>query len=68
MASIEIMVLDIEEDYNWILKKLEGKVDLKDEKCKFKKVTENEILDLLRKIMRFQRRVEYVQNQIFWEV
>jgi len=64
MSSIESMVLDIEEDYNDLLKKLEAKVDLQDSKCRFKKVTENEILGLLRKTMRFQRKIEYVLDQM----
>lgn len=53
------MISELEEDYNDILKSLEKNVNLGEGYYKFKEISENEILRLVRIIMKFQRKLEY---------
>jgi len=59
MSSIESMVSEIEEDYHRILKSFESYVDPTEGYYRFKKISENELLKLLRDVMNFQRKLEY---------
>lgn len=53
------MILDVEEDYSNIIKSFEKNVDLENSHYKFKQISEEELLRLLRDAMKFQRKIEY---------
>lgn len=59
MSSIEAMISEIEEDYHDILKSLEKNVDLQQGYYMYKLISENELIRLLRLVMKFQRKLEY---------
>jgi tRNA(Ser,Leu) C12 N-acetylase TAN1 len=63
MSSVELMISEIEKDYNDILKSLEKNVDLTEKYYRFKEISEDELLELLRKTIKFQRSLEYLSQQ-----
>ena len=58
MSSMEAMILEIEKDYHDIIKSLERNVDSSDGYRGFKEISEDELLRLLRKVIKFQRKIE----------
>jgi len=52
------MILEIEGDYDEILKTLENYVDTRDALRVFKEIPEDKLLELLRNVMKFQRKIE----------
>lgn len=64
LSSIESTILELAEDYDQIINGFEKKVDPEDEKHMFKEVSESEILSFLRGAMKFQRKIEYVLEQV----
>ena len=58
MSSIESMILEIEKDYDEILKSFEKNLTY-EEVYRFKEISEEELLKITRKVMNFQRKIEY---------
>jgi hypothetical protein len=58
MSSTENMISEIELDYQSIIKSFEGYVNVKDEYYKFNVISEDELLEYIRRIMKFQRTIE----------
>lgn len=59
MSSVENMILEIEQDYDSILKSLEKNVDLTEKYYRFKEISEDDLLRLMRRVINFYRKLEY---------
>lgn len=58
MSSIESMISEIEKDYDEILKSFEKNLT-HEAVYRFKEISEEELLEITRKVMNFQRKIEY---------
>ena len=63
MSSIELMISEIDEEYHEILKEFEKRLE-KNLFYGFKAISEDEILFLLRKTMKFQRKIEITLESV----